>query len=63
MKDVVLNKERNNIKELSKRYCKSENYVLFLFKICKDLNFKNTKKEVGSYLFSVSKGVSFYKEY
>lgn len=54
MRNVVL----EEVKILSNKYCKSEKYVLLLFKICKDLNYTNAKKEVENYLFSVSKGVS-----
>lgn len=57
MKNLT-DKEKIAIKEISKKYCKSEKYVLILFKISKDLNCENIKKEVENYLLSVSKCVS-----
>ena len=58
MKDVLVDEEKESIKKLSKKYCKSEMYVLLLFKICESLNLKNSKEEVEKYISSVSKGVS-----
>lgn len=60
MKDVVLNeikdelnlKERiaKEVKELSFKYCKSEKYVLLLYKICLDFNVNNCNEEIVKFL-------------
>lgn len=41
--------EEMNVEELSKKYCKSKDFILLLIKICKDNNVKNIKRKVENY--------------
>lgn len=50
--------EAKMITELSKKYCKSERFIILLVKICKENNINNIKEYLEKELKGVSKGVS-----
>lgn len=42
--------EEKIVEELSRRYCKSKNFIVLLIKICKDNNVKDTLTYIEKYL-------------
>lgn len=50
--------EKEIVKEICKKYCKSEKFIVLLIKICKDNKIKNVYGNIEKELESVSKSVS-----
>lgn len=48
-KDVVLD-ENKYVERIIKKYGQSKNFIVFLIKICKDLNIINYKDEVEDFI-------------
>lgn len=47
MEEYYMKKENEEIVvEICKKYCKTENFILLLLKICKDNNIKNIKEVI-----------------